>query len=210
MKAYRRSAMILATLFALSPVPATKLHAAPLVALEAQVGAFYSMTALPDLIPAIQSGWDLRLSMVAETTDIFAAPSGTEPAGLAPSPVFSARLRADVFGLGPSAPQNDGNLYRAWQGLGLSLLAGIRFPAFILPVANLSASASIEAGGSLRATKYTGTGLVSANPAMVAQAGLDFLVSRHISFGLRMPLEFAWKSGGTASMFGIGAAFRYR
>ena len=98
MKAHRRSAMILATLFALSPVPATKLHAAPLVALEAQAGAFYSMTALPDLIPAFQSGWDLRLSMVAETTDIFAAPSGTEPAGLAQSPIFSARLRADVFG----------------------------------------------------------------------------------------------------------------
>lgn len=199
MKPYRRTTLILAVILTLGPVMAAKIHAATIVAFDAHAGAFYSLTSLPDLLPAIQRGWGVKLSVVAETGDGFAT-------GLA----VSGRLQADVFGLGASAPQADGNLYRAWQGLGLSLLAGIRSPAFSLPVANIPASATLEAGGGLRATKYTGTGLVSANPAIVGQAGLDVPITEHLAVGIRVPLEFAWKSGGTAWMFGLGAAIRYR
>ncbi len=51
---------------------------------------------------------------------------------------------------------------------------------------------------------------MSANPAIVGQAGLDIHVSSKVALGISLPLEFAWKSGGTALMFGVGAAIQYR
>ena len=189
---------------------AATLGAAPIVQAEVQAGPLFSLTSLPGMAAAIQSGWDAKFSLLLASRDVFAPMGLASGGGIFGVPAFSGRLEADLFALGQSPIQADGSLYRAWQGLGLSLLGGIRSAAFRLPLAGVPASARLEAGGGLRATKYTGTGLVSANPAIVGQAGLDIQVSCKVALGISIPLEFAWKSGGTAFMFGIGAVLRYR
>jgi hypothetical protein len=210
MKFSAKAALLIGALLAAGQSFPAKSFATPFFALDAQAGALFSMTSLPDLLPAIQRGWDAKISLAFETGDVFAAeahPGGPKGPG---KMAFTGRLQADIFGLGTSLPQTDGNLYRAWQGIGASFLIGARSPSFTLPIAGIPASARIEAGAGLRTTKYTGTGLVSANPALVAQAGLDLAVSKHITLGIGIPFEYAWKSGGRAIMFGLGGAVRYR
>jgi len=177
--------------------------AAPIIALGIQGGAFFSRTDIYGLLPAVQPGWDLKFSLAMDSHDVF---STTTNGGLA----FTGRFQVDFFSLESSLPQTDGNLYRAWRGMGPSLLAGLRSPVFHLPLADIPVSGSIEAGGGLRTTKYSGTGLVSANPALVSIISLNFSISEQISLGLAFPFEYAWKSGGSAIMFGGGATLRYR
>ena len=209
MKNHRaRTPLLLA--FLLAVIPSGMAFSSPLLSLGSRVGFLYSHTRLPELVGAIQSGWQANISASLDSRDVFAQATDVTDAVPTRGFAFSGSLGLDIFSLGQSAPQSDGNLYRAWQGLGLSLRGGVRSPAFRLPLVGLMASVEVEAGGGLRATKYTGTGLVSANPALVAQAGLDIAISRHIALGLALPIEFAWKSGGTALMFGLCGTFRYR
>lgn len=210
MKQSSRVAAMFFAIFLLRAGFAATIGATPIVQAEAQAGPLFSLTSLPGMTAAIQSGWDAKFSLSLESRDVFAPTGVAAGGGIFGMPAFSGRLEADLFALGQSPIQADGNLYRAWQGMGLSLLGGIRSAAFRLPLAGVSASARLEAGGGLRATKYTGTGLVSANPAIVGQAGLDIQVSSKVGLGIGIPLEFAWKSGGTAFMFGVGAALQYR
>lgn len=202
-----RLASILMYFFCLTT--AQRGFAAPTVALGVQGGAFLSRTSLNGLNPAIQPGWDMKIAGIIESSDVFAFNADAASTGGALIAAFSGRLQADFFGFGSSLPQADGNLYRAWQGVGLSILGGVRTKAFTLPF-GLRASARVEAGAGLRATKYSGTGLVSANTAILGQAGLDILVSKNIALGMAFPLEYALKSGGRAFMFGLGGAVRYR
>ena len=183
--------------------------AAPIVALGVQGGAFFSRTSLSGLSSATQPGWDMKIAGIIESSDVFATNADAAGTSGALVAAFSGRLQTDFFGFGTSLPQNDGNLYRAWQGVGLSLLGGLRTKAFALPF-GLRASARVEAGAGLRATKYSGTGLVGANAAILGQAGMDILVLKNITLGIALPLEYAWKSGGRAFMFGLGGAVRYR
>ncbi len=183
--------------------------ASPILVLNAQGGAFFSRTSLSGLDPAVQTGWDTKIAGVIESRDVFASDGDGRKADENLIAAFSGRLQADFFGFGTSLPQNNGNLYRAWQGVGLSLLAGLRSRSFDLPF-GLKGSASLESGGGLRATKYSGTGLVGANPAILGQASLDISVSKNLTLGIALPLEYAWKSGGQAFMFGLGGAVRYR
>ena len=196
--------------FLLAAIPSGLAFSSPLFSLGSRIGLLYSYTQLPELSGGVQPGWQAGISASLDSRDVF---NPTDNDGT-PSPrgsfAFSGSLCLDIFSLGQSAPQSDGNLYRAWQGFGLSLRGGLRSPVFRLPLAGLPASAQAEFGGGLRATKYTGTGLLSANPAIVAQAGLDIAISRNLALGLALPLEFAWKSGGTALMFGVCGTFRYR
>jgi len=151
----------------------------------------------------------MKIAGVIESSDVFSPGNDVIQADENLIAAFSGRLQVDFFGFGTSLPQFDGNLYRAWQGVGLSLLGGIRSKAFSLPF-GLRASASVDTGAGLRTTKYSGTGLVGANPAILGQAGLDIFVSKKVSLGIALPLEYAWKSGGRAFMFGIGGSVRYR
>jgi hypothetical protein len=198
MKPYSKVLLLLFTILVFGTGLPAKGHASPLFVMETQAGCLYSITSLPELLPAIQHGWEAKVSVAFETGYAFGQAA------------YTGRLQADIFGLDSSLPQADGNLYRAWQGMGLSLLAGMRFPAFNLPIVKWPVSVRIEAGGGLRATKYTGTGLVSANPALVLQAGLDIPLTKNMALGFAIPIELAWKSGGIALMFGLGAAFSYR
>lgn len=210
MKQYRKVLLILSACVVFFSTTTWKSFAAPIVTYSAEGGALYSLTSLPDLVSAIQTGWDAKLAMTVESSDVFAPVQGLDGTWNSSPLALSGRIQADIFGFNASLPQSDGNLYRAWQGMGFSLSGGLRSPAFGLPLLGWRASATIEAGAGLRATKYTGTGLVSANPAIVAQAGLDISILKHLALGICLPFEFAWKSGGTAVMFGVGAALRYR
>ena len=183
--------------------------AAPIIALGIQGGAFFSRTSLSGLNPAIQTGWDLKIAGIVESSDVFSFDTVSANTGGPLVAAFSGRVQADFFGFGTSLPQADGNLYRAWQGIGLSMLGGLRTKVFALPL-GMRASVRMEAGAGLRTTKYSGTGLVSANPSILGQAGLDIIVSRRFILGIALPLEYAWKSGGRAFMFGLGGAVRYR
>lgn len=209
MRVYNKTARLTSIVMFLSLATTWGGFAAPTVALGAQGGAFFSHTSLSGLNPAIQAGWDLKIAGIIESNDVFSVNQATTNISDRFIAAFSGRLQADFFGFGTSLPQADGNLYRAWQGVGLSILGGLRTKVFALPF-GLGASARIEAGAGLRTTKYTGTGLVGANPAIVGQAGLDIIVSRDITLGIALPLEYAWKSGGRAFMFGLGGAVRYQ
>ena len=196
--------------FLLAAIPFGVAFSSPLFSLGSRIGLLYSYTRLPELSGGIQPGWQAGISASLDSRDVFSPANNGGTPSPARSFAFSGSLGLDIFSLGQSAPQSDGNLYRAWQGFGLSLRGGIRSPVFRLPLAGLPASAEAEFGGGLRATKYTGTGLLSANPALIAQAGLDIVISRNVALGLALPVEFAWKSGGTALMFGLCGTFRYR
>lgn len=185
-------------------------RAFPIVAFEAQTGALFSRISLPDLLPATQFGWNLTLAAAFETRDVFAAAFDAEQDKYPLMPAFTARLQADIFGFAATAPQPDGNLYRAWQGMGLGLLAGLRSPAFRLPLAGSLASFKLEAGAGLQTNKYSGTALVGANVAILAQASLDIALSRQTALGIGIPFEYTWKSGATALIFGVGATLRLR
>lgn len=209
MKPYLRTFFILAVTLLFKQGASEKVFANPVVAYDIQAGPFYSLTALPDLIPAIQSGWDIKFSVSFETKDAFQSSQEARLVESNRTPIFLMRLQGNIFGLETSFPQADGNLYRAWQGIGLTGLFGVRSSAFMIPVIGRLASARLEAGAGLWATKYSGTGLVSANTSIVSQLGLDIIILEHFTFGINLPIELAWKSGGTAFMFGIGAAIRY-
>ncbi len=88
------------------------------------------------MTPAIQSGWDAKLSVAIETRDVFAPTIAATGEGEFGAPAFSGRLQADLFTLGQSPIQSDGNSYRAWQGMGLSLLGGSAAPPFGFPWRN--------------------------------------------------------------------------
>jgi len=208
MKNHRALSSTLLAFFLAAVLPVVA-FGAPLLSVDSQAGLLYSYTKLPDLSVGIQPGWQARISALVDSRNVFDQGLASDPPTSMKGIVFSGRLNLDIFSLGQSAPLSDGNLYRAWQGIGLSLLGGIRSPAFRLPIEGLEASAAIEAGGGLRATKYTGTGLVSANPAILAQAKLTVSISRHIELGIALPVELAWKSGGTALMFGLCGVFAY-
>jgi len=66
----------------------------------------------------------------------------------------------------------------------------------------------IEAGGGLRLTKYSGTGLVSAHPAVLGRMTLDMEIGDPLALKLFLPFEWAWKSGGQAIIVGLGLSLR--
>jgi len=161
------------------------------------------------MTPAIQSGWDAKLSVAIETRDVFAPTIAATGEGEFGAPAFSGDCRL-ICSPSANRPSNRTAIPMGMAGHGLEPPWGIRSPSFRLPLAGIPASARLEAGGGLRATKYYRYWLVSANPAIVGQAGLDIHVSSKVALGISLPLEFAWKSGGTALMFGVGAAIQYR
>lgn len=177
--------------------------AEPVTRLGSRAGYRASITSLEALEPALQQGWEAGLSFGVESADPFSVQGAWKP-------VFSARIQLDAYSLGASFPQSDGNLYRAWNAIGGSLLGGIRLPAFTLPFVGTAATAWLEAGAGLRTTKYSGTGLVSANAAFLAEAGLEVQLSPRLSAGFRLPFEHARKAGATSAMFGIGTSISWR
>ena len=185
-----------------------KIFASPGRGLDLGGGALFSFTSLSQLETGLQAGWNANLGL--GFTLLPWGKSETVASGSkVPNTVsLTGRFQLDSFGLGTSAPQSDGNLYRAWQGTGLGLLVGIASPEFRMPLLGLPAWFGLEAGGGLRLTKYTGTGLVSAHPALLGRLLLDFVLFDPFALGLVVPLEWAWKSGGRAIICGIGLSVR--
>lgn len=179
------------------------LSAEPVLRLGTRAGYRAAFISLESLEPALQQGWESGLSFGVESADPFLGQGSRMPA-------FSLRIQLDVYSLDASWPQPDGNLYRAWNAIGGSLMGGIRFPSFTLPLARTAATVFMEAGAGLRTTKYTGTGLVSANPAFLAEAGLDLRLGPRLSAGVRLPFEYARKAGAEVFMPGVGVAVSYR
>ena len=169
-------------------------------------GALFSFTSLPQLETGLQAGWNANLGL-GFTLFPWGKSEKVASGSKIPNTVsLTGRFQLDSFGLGASAPQSDGNLYRAWQGTGLGLLVGIASPEFRMPLLGLPAWFGLEAGGGLRLTKYTGTGLVSAHPALLSRLLLDFVLFDPFALGLVVPLEWAWNQGAGRLFVESGSA----
>jgi hypothetical protein len=185
-----------------------KLFASPGKGLDAGAGALFSFTSLPQLETGLQPGWNANIGLGFTLLPWNKSKNDNEGGRTEDSFSFIGRVQLDIFGLGVSAPQSDGNLYRAWQGSGLGMLFGAASPGFRMPLLGLPARLGIEAGGGLRLTKYSGTGLVSAHPAVLGRMTLDMEIGDPLALELFLPFEWAWKSGGQAIIVGLGLSLR--
>jgi hypothetical protein len=190
-------AYCLGFLLAFSPGLQSVMGAQTLPSYEIGFGPSTSRTKLPYLDAALQPGFRVQASILLGNAD-----------QTAPSPI--GRFVLDYFRLERSWPQSDGNLYRAWQGFSAGFLGGMRIPVTKIPFGEMPVFARLEAGLSVSATKYTGTGLVSANPSIRSRFGMDIDVFKGLGLGIDIPLELAFKSGGTAFMTGLVFSLRYR
>lgn len=116
--------------------------------------------------------------------------------------IRALRLGADMLVIGASPVSPEGVLYRAWNGLRLSMEAGYAFP--IGPL-----SLGITAGGSLTAAEYSGTSLVFAYPSILARAEFSYRISRNGSVRLGLPLEVMLRGAYLDVAPAISAAFAY-
>jgi hypothetical protein len=116
--------------------------------------------------------------------------------------IRALRFEADMLYIGASAVSPEGILYRAWDGLRLSLETGYAFP--IGPF-----SLGITAGGSLTAAEYSGTYLIFAYPSILARAELSFRVAREASVRLSLPLEIMFRGAYIDVAPALSAAFAY-
>ena len=176
-------------------------HGSPVAGLRFSLASFNSVSSLSGLLPGFQPGFMAEAAAELASLDVFAEKSGKGAA----SPAFLADFGLQAFWFGASAPAGDGNVYRAWRGFSAIVLAGVRFPIFPIRILDGSGAFHALAGGRLMSTKYTGTGLLSANPALALRLGLDASFSKNLRWGLELPIEFAFKSGGIATIFGISA-----
>ncbi len=191
------------------------------LSLDGGGGALLSFTSLPGLETGRQGGWNAFMGIegsiapkaqIRNLEAVQESPAGSAKTRLQTSPSlgFIGRLQLDLFGLQASVPQTDGNLYRAWNGTGLGLLAGLRFGDFPLPLLSLPTHLQLGMGAGLRITKYSGTGLVSAHPSMLGRLAMGVDIFGPVTFSLAMPFELAWKSGGRAVIVGLAASVGYR
>jgi hypothetical protein len=160
-------------------------------ALEVDSGAVASRIALPGKPGAWQFGPRVSISQ-----EFF--PFGIK-GFIIPTVLVSARFQS----LSSSRPAADGSLYRAWQALGLGAFLGGRHQLGSLEL-------SLQAGGFLNVSKYTGTGLVGAHSSLAGAIGARWNFSERMSLGLSLPLEYAWKAGSGAFSFGVSAGLEIR
>ena len=112
------------------------------------------------------------------------------------------RLGADLLVIGASSVSPEGILYRAWDGLRLSLAAGYSFPIRGL-------SLGVAAGGALTAAEYRGTPLIFAYPSILALAELSLPVASNMAVRVGIPLEVMLRGAYTDFSPGISAVFAY-
>jgi len=174
-------------------------HAAPDIGLRFSAASYNSISSLSGLQTGIQPGFMMEATADLASFDVFA----DKPDNGIHRPAFLADAGVQAFWFGTSSPSTDGNLYRAWRGFSAVVMAGVRFPIF--PIRFLKASGAFHAlgGARLMSTKYTGTGLLSANPALALRFGLDASFGGGLRWGLELPIEVAFKSGGVATIFGV-------
>jgi hypothetical protein len=116
--------------------------------------------------------------------------------------VIAARLGADLLLVGQSPVSPEGILYRAWEGLRISLEAGYTFPIG-------SMTLCVLAGGGLTAADYSKTSLIFAYPSILAQAGLDIPIGRRGLVRIGVPLELMLRGTYTDFSPGLSAAFAW-
>jgi hypothetical protein len=116
--------------------------------------------------------------------------------------IRALRLGADMLFIGASSVSPEGVLYRAWDGLRLSMEAGYAFP--IGPF-----SLGITAGGSLTAAEYSGTSLVFAYPSILARAEFSYRIARDGSVRLGLPLEIMLRGAYLDVTPALSAAYAY-
>jgi hypothetical protein len=116
--------------------------------------------------------------------------------------IRALRLGVDMLFIGASSVSPEGVLYRAWDGLRISLESGYEFP--IGPF-----SLGITAGGSLTAAEYDGTYLIFAFPSILARAELAYRIAREASVRLGIPLEIMFRGTYLDVAPALSAAFAY-
>jgi hypothetical protein len=123
-------------------------------------------------------------------------------AELAIGRIRALRLGADLLFIGSSSVSPEGVLYRAWDGLRLSLESGYAFPIGRF-------SLGFSAGGSLTAAEYSGTSLIFAYPSIFARAELAYGLSRESSLRLGLPIEVMFRGVYLDIAPSLSAAFAH-
>lgn len=186
--------VVLATVATPSPV-----YGKPDSGFRFSASSFNSISILTELQPGLQPGFMIGAVLDLASSDVF---SMTVDSG-GQRPALLLDLGFQAFWLGDSTPARDGNLYRAWRGFSTLALMGVRFPVFPLGFINASGALHALGGVNLMSTKYTGTGLLSASPALAFRLGMDTSFGGNLRYGLELPVEIAFKSGGIAVVFGL-------
>lgn len=174
--------------------------AAPNIELIVSAGPSFARTALPSMDPGLQGGLGGCFGAAIRSTSFSASP---KLAGV-------GTVELSAFSFSQSAVTSDGQLYRAWCGLGVELLGGLILGPVALPLAGVPTEISLQAGAGLRASEYTGTGLVSAYPAVLARLAFSFAGAQGQTWGLALPFEYARKAGATVLIFGISGIWRIK
>jgi len=170
------------------------------VELIVSAGPSFARTTLPSMDPGLQGGlggcFGAAIRSAAFSTSPRLAGMGT--------------VELSAFSFSQSAVASDGQLYRAWCGLGVGLLGGLTLGPVTLPLVDVPTEISLQAGAGLRASEYTGTGLVSAYPAFLARLAFCFMSDRGQEWGLALPFEYARKAGASVLVFGISGIWRIK
>lgn len=168
---------------------------------------------LPEMNPGLQTGIggaaSLRLRIDpfgSRRTDDLSAPKVNALDKLS----LVGDLELSTARFSQSAIMHDGQLYRAWQNFGLGALGGLSWGAFNVPLLKTQMVVSLCVGAALHVSNYTGTNLVSAYPSVLAQASFDTKTNKKEGWSAFIPLEYAFKGGGSVLVFGLGFSCRWR
>ena len=168
---------------------------------------------LPEMDPGLQAGIGGAISLRLRIdpfglkhTDLLRAPEVNALGNLA----LVGDLELSTTGLSQSAIMHDGQLYRAWQNLGLGAIVGLSWGAFNVPLLKMQMTVSLSVGAALHVSNYTGTNLVSAYPSVLVRASFDTKANKKENWSAFIPLEYAFKGGSSVLIFGLGFSCRWR
>jgi hypothetical protein len=124
---------------------------------------------------------------------------------------FPFRFELGYIGVGRSTVTSSGELFRAWEGMRLALLAGYNFGSLSLGSLG-TLSVQTLAGGALTAGDYSGTALALAYPSVVAEPRFALALRDLDDMGptIAIPVELMFRSGDYSLAAGLSLGFSCR
>jgi hypothetical protein len=173
-------------------------------------GGIIAATSLPSLNTGIQPGFETNVGVsVAGNSAFIKSPASMNWKDSDSNLTWKLALDGSYQRFGQSAILSDGNSYRAFQAFGLGFMAGIQVPLFFISVSGRPVYFSVLAGGAIHVSNYIYTGLVSAYPAFAARLSADLFLGGSTMLRLDVPIEAAFRAGGTSLMAGLGVGLEF-